>query len=37
MADHMKIIRAMERRRPAEAAAAMAEHISNARNRAMEL
>ncbi|MBL8588511.1 MAG: GntR family transcriptional regulator [Methylobacteriaceae bacterium] len=37
MGDHMKIIRAMERRRPAEAAAAMAEHISNARNRAMEL
>mgnify|MGYP001386825070 CR=1 FL=1 len=37
MADHMRIIDAIIAREPVAAAAAMAEHITNARNRAMEL
>lgn len=37
MQDHLKIIKAMQARDAAAAAAAMAQHISNARNRAMEL
>ena len=37
MQDHLKIIKAMQARDAAGAAAAMAQHISNARNRAMEL
>lgn len=37
MGDHMKIIDAIEARDPAAAAAAMSDHIANARNRAMRM
>lgn len=37
MGDHMRIIMALRARDPVAAASAMAEHITNARNRAMEL
>jgi DNA-binding GntR family transcriptional regulator len=37
MADHMRIIDAIAARKPEAAAAAMADHITNARNRAMEI
>lgn len=37
MQDHLKIIKAMQARDAAGASAAMAQHIANARNRAMEL
>ena len=37
MQDHMKIIEALSRRDSAAAAAAMGDHISNARNRAIDL
>ncbi|MBT9289591.1 GntR family transcriptional regulator [Prosthecodimorpha staleyi] len=37
MADHLKVIAAIEARDPAAAAAAISDHITNARNRALDL